>query len=311
MIGCSGRALALVGLLAALTQTQFARAAEIRIATLPIMDTLPAFVANDEGIFKKHGVDAKITLVTNQQILIGALMSKSHDVGLSVPPTIMQAKDNGLDLVIIAGATEYPRPDGYAGLLMREGSGIKKAADIAGKRIAVAGLYSYHYYMTVDYLQRNNVDVNSVKFVEVAFLQQPDVLKSGQIDAVVTVDPFYRRIIDNKIGYSIEEYDQHVPTRSLIDFYIATRAWANENREAVKSFRAALTEAIAFIAANEQAGRASLQRWSKLPEPVVAAAKISNFKVPTEGWQLQHWMDLGKRQGFIKKPMTGDDLIFR
>src|SRR5262245_18457743 len=220
-----------------------AHCADIRIATVPIMDTLPVFVANDEGIFKNNGLNATIALVSNQPLVVGALMSKSHDVGLSVPPTIMEAKDNGLDLVIVAGATEYPRPEGYAGLLMREGSGIRKAADLAGKRIAVAGLNAYHYYMAVDYLQRNKVDVSTVKFVEIAFPQQPDVLKSGQIDAVVTVDPFFGRIVSNKIGYSIEEYDSTVPMGTLIDFYIATQAWANANREIVKTFRASLDEA--------------------------------------------------------------------
>jgi NitT/TauT family transport system substrate-binding protein len=194
---------------------------------------------------------------------------------------------------------------------MREDSGIKKPADLAGKRIAVAGLNAYHYYMAVDYLQRNKVDVSTVKFVEVAFPQQPDVLKSGQVDAVVTVDPFYRRIVNNKIGYSIEEYDSTVPMGTLIDFYIATRAWANENRDAVKAFRASLDEAIKFIDSNQQASRASLQRWSKVPEAVVALSKLSNFKTNVEGKQLQHWMDLGKRQGFIKQPMTGDDLVFK
>jgi NitT/TauT family transport system substrate-binding protein len=296
-----------------LGQTLFgaSQAADLRIATLPIMDTLPILVAHDEGIFKKHGLNSSITLVTNQQIIMGALMSKSHDIGLSVPPTVMQAKDAGIDLVIVAGATEYPRPENYAGLLMREGSGIKKAADLAGKKIAVAGLNAYHYFMTVDYLQRNNVDPKSVTFVEVAFPQQGDVLKSGQVDAVVTVDPFYGRIVGNKIGYSIEEYDAHVPTNTLIDFYVSTRAWAKENPETVKALRAALNEAIAFIKTNEKASRASLQRWSKLPESVVALAKFSNFKTEVEGKQLQHWIELGKRQGFIKTPMTGNDLVFQ
>jgi NitT/TauT family transport system substrate-binding protein len=296
---------------ALLTLLGQAHGAHIRIATIPIMDTLPVLVGNDEGIFKKNGLNVTVTLVANQQLVIGALMSKSHDIGLSVPPTIMQAKDNGLDLVIVAGATEYPRPEGYAGLLMREDSGIKKPADLAGKKIAVAGLNAYHYYMAVDYLQRNKVDVSTVKFVEVAFPQQPDVLKSGQVDAVVTVDPFYGRIVNNKIGYSIEEYDSTVPMGTLIDFYIATRTWANENREAVKAFRASLDEAIKFIGSNEQASRASLQRWSKVPEAVVALSKFSNFKTNVEGKRLQHWMDLGKRQGFIKQPMTGDDLVFK
>jgi NitT/TauT family transport system substrate-binding protein len=101
MFGMSARAFVFAALLTLLGP---AYGADIRIATIPIMDTLPVLVANDEGIFKKNGLNVTVTLVANQQLVIGALMSKSHDIGLSMPPTIMQAKDNGLDLVIVAGA---------------------------------------------------------------------------------------------------------------------------------------------------------------------------------------------------------------
>jgi NitT/TauT family transport system substrate-binding protein len=294
----------------AATLISAASAAEVRVVFPPIVDALPLFVAKDQGLFEKRGLEVTLTAIANQSIVVGSLVAKSADVGFSVAPTIMQAADAGIDLVIIAGATEFPHPQGYAGILARTDSGIKKASDLAGKRIAVAGLKAFHHLMTVDYLARNGVNPGSVSFVEVAFPQQPDVLKSGQVDAIVTVDPLYARVVHNNIGYAFEDYTAGVPARTLIDFYVATRAWASANAASVKAFRDALSDAGALIKANEKDARASLQRWTKVPEQVAAQALIPNFKVPVSGDQMDFWLALAKRQSLITKPFKGDDFIF-
>lgn len=72
MFATSARAFVFTALLTLLGR---AYGADIRIATIPIMDTLPVLVANDEGIFKKNGLNVTVTLVANQQLVIGAPQS--------------------------------------------------------------------------------------------------------------------------------------------------------------------------------------------------------------------------------------------
>ena len=55
--------------------------------------------------------------------------------------------------------------------------------------------------MVLRWLAEQNVDPSHVTFVEVPFPQMPDLLKAGQIDVAVTVDPFYHRILEQKIGF--------------------------------------------------------------------------------------------------------------
>lgn len=283
----------LLGLLAS-PRPVLAQLTPIRLLYPPIVDVLPAYVAKDRGIFEKHGLDVTMTVAQNLPVTVAALVAGSADIGFSVALTTIQAKEAGIDQVIVAGAVEFPVPAGYAGILARTGSGIAKPQDLRGKKVAVAGLMGFHHLVAIDWLQKNGVDPTSVTFVEVPFAQQADVLKSGQIDAVVTVNPIYGRIINAKTGYFFADYLAVIPPRTASDFYVAMRAWANENRAAVAAFRASLAEAAELIKTDEKGARSILQRWTKLPDAVVEQSIIPPFTISVEGDQLAFWLEAGE-----------------
>ena len=62
-----------------------------------------AFVAANEGIFKKHGLDVEMKLVPNSATTPAALMAGSLQVATPTAPNTMQAVEQGLDLVGLAG----------------------------------------------------------------------------------------------------------------------------------------------------------------------------------------------------------------
>src|ERR1044071_1115677 len=62
-----------------------------------------AFVAANEGIFKKHGLDVEMKLVPNSSTTPAALMADSLQVATPTAPITMQAIEQGLDLMVIGG----------------------------------------------------------------------------------------------------------------------------------------------------------------------------------------------------------------
>jgi NitT/TauT family transport system substrate-binding protein len=95
-----------------------------------------------------------------------------------------------------------------------------------------------------------------VNFVEVGFQQMADVLKSGSVDAVDAIDPYYDRVA--AVGHPIGDPDETAPPGTLTSVYAVTRAWAAANLAIVAAFRQSLEEAQAFIASNEASARESL-----------------------------------------------------
>jgi NitT/TauT family transport system substrate-binding protein len=285
-------------------------ATEVRVVYIPIVDALPLFVAKDNGFFAKRGLDVTATAVNNQGVVVSSLASKSAEIGFTVTISMLQAQEAGLQMKAVAGAAAFPIPTPRnVGVVARTGSGIKGPGDLVGKRVGVIGLRAFHQIMVQRWLAENGVDYNKVRFVEVPFPQGPDLLKAGQVDAVVSVDPFFKRMIDSGIGYVVGDFMGTVPDGTLIDFYMTTAEWAKDNLAAARGFRDALAEAAEFIAKNPDSARATLATWTKLPPAVVATTQVPSFRVDVTAAQIDYWIDLLKHQGIIRKAMTGQEFM--
>lgn len=282
----------------------------LKIVYIPIVDSLPLYVAKDHGFFKKRGLSVDLTAVPNQSMVVSALVSGSTQLGVSVAPSTLEAEEAGIKLTIVAGAAAFPYPKPVnAGILARTGSGIKNAHDLVGKTIGLPGLKSYFWVMARRWLEANGVDPNKVHFAEVGFPQEGDLLKSGNVDAVVTVDPFYHRIIARKIGYPFTNFAKSVPDGTLIDFYVSTREWARKHPDTIKKFRAALAEGQAFVLSHNKEARKSLTKWTKLPKNVAEHTVLADIHLDVTAGQIEWWIKLLKHEGLIKGNMDPKSML--
>jgi len=285
-------------------------ATQVRVVYIPIVDALPLFVAKDNGFFAKRGLDVTATAVPNQGVVVSSLASKSAEIGFTVTISMLQARDAGLPMKAVAGAAAFPIPvPRNVGIVARTGSGIQGPADLVGKRVGVVGLRAFHEIMVQRWLAENGIDASKVRFAEVAFPLGPDLLKAGQVDAVVSVDPFFKRMIDTGIGYVVGDFMGTVPDGTLIDFYMSSAEWAKDNLAAARGFHDALAEAADFIAKDPDSARATLATWTKLPPAVVASTRIPTYRTDVTAAQIDYWIDLLKRQGIIREAMTSQEFL--
>ena len=304
----AGSAAAGAALTTGLRPQPAAAATSVRVCYIPIVDELPMYVAVDQGFFAKRGLDVSGIKVANQGVLISALQSGSAELGSSVLVSMLPAQEAGISLAAVAACVTFPIPHNV-GVLARTGSDIKGAKDLIGKKVGIPGLKSYFQVMTTRWLAEKGVDAAKLTFVEVPPPQTADLLKSGQVEAVVTVDPFFHRIIDQKIGYQFDDFEATVPAGTLIDCYASTKDWAVKNPVAVKAFREGLAESIAYIKSNEASARESLGKWTTQTAAVVADTAIPNFSVPVSAAQIQWWIDLAKKQGLIAGTINARDML--
>ena len=180
-----------------------------------------------------------------------------------------------------------------------QGSEIQSPADLEGKSVGVVGLESYHQVMVQRWMEENDADYSTVRFVEVAFPQMQDLLSSGNVDAVVSVDPFFSRMINEGIGYTFGDFVETMPDGVPIVVFVSLREWAESNPDKVTAFREALIEANQFIQDNEDEARRSLAKWTNLPEPVVATSRWGRFYAETTEEGIGYWVELMRGQGLI------------
>lgn len=262
-----------------------------------------SYVAQEEGYFAQHGLDVEFSLTGNTTMTPAALMSQTVQLGGITPPMILQANEQGLDLVVVAGATTTPDPAGTSGMLARTNSGIKTPQDLIGRKIGVPGLGGTLDLLAKKWVESQGVDYRKVSWVEVPFTRMGDTMKAGLVDVVAAILPFYARIVDAKLGYDIGDLYGPVPDGTLMAFYGTSRDWARQNPEAVKGFRAALDEAVAFIA--EPSHTATVQeilaKYSKLPVGAEPPPVPTTLHVHVKPDALAFWIDVAHEQGVISK----------
>lgn len=263
-------------------------------------NNLGAYVGKDQGFFEKHGLDIDVKATPNGSLVSAALVADAAQIGTLTPSILLEADEQGLDFVAIAGMSTYPT-NSPAAIMARTGSGIHAARDLVGKKVGVPGLGGALDVLGRNWVKTQGVDYHSVNWVEVQFPQMADGLKSGLVDAVVTAEPFNTRIAAIDAGYKIAEAEGPRGTLTLV--YTATRAWTEKNPEALKAFRAAIGDAYAFARdpAHADAVRASIAKYTKLPPQAMATIVIPDtLEAHASGPALAFWVDVARDQGMIK-----------
>ncbi len=215
---------------------------KITIGGTPNSGPATAMVAEVEGIFRKHGLDATYTLIAINPSIPPALLAGSLQIGIPTPTTFLQAVDGGLDLVVIAGVADNAKNTPLQ-IIVRKDGGIKEPKDLVGKKFGAPGLNAVLHVMTRHWLAQQGIDPKSVNFVEAVFPVHGDMLRSGQIDAVITVDPFATTILSRGDGVLLADLMSSFPPGNPNQMYVTTRDYATKNGAVVTAFRAAIAEA--------------------------------------------------------------------
>lgn len=291
--------LAALTLLGAMLATSSAEAAtKLRIIYSAVSGYAASYVAKDQEFFAKRELDVEFVPAAHGGAIIAGVVSGSVEVGTPTPTVFLQAIDGGLDQVALAATNVFPERTN-SGVIVRTGSNINSAQDLIGKRVGVPGINGLLDVVLRRWLTARGVDTRRVTFVEVSFPQMSNALRAGNVDAVVVVDPFYSRILEQKTGNLLDNYTKGLPDGTIASVYSATSRWAAANGPAVKAFQEALVEAVAFSKSNPEATRESIAKYTRLPPAVVATLPIPNLAARIQPSDLRFWIDVMKERGML------------
>jgi NitT/TauT family transport system substrate-binding protein len=277
---------------------------KVNVGYVTASDFLPLLVAKEKGFFEKRGLDVepkRIPIITN---IPPALVSGDLQIGSSTMPLLLQANDGGLDMRLVAGAARHLKETSKIALMVRSTLKIEKPEDLKGKKIGVAGFNSTMDVFVRKWLKLKGVDPKDVTFVEAAFPQMPDLLKGGTVDAVTITEPM--RSIAQKSGaaYVFADYVAEYYPDLLMVGYIANGDWATKNAAAIKGFREAMDESIAYIAANWEETRGIEQKAFGFTSNAPTA-----YKTAVKPDDLDTYIAVGKELGLYRGALDPKKMI--
>jgi NitT/TauT family transport system substrate-binding protein len=282
----------------------------IQIGCTATSDCASAMVAVDEGLFKKHGLDAEMVLIGINSNIPAAILSNSIQIGGPTSTVFLQAADGGLDLVAVAGASVMnPSSNGNIAAFVRNGITITGAKDFVGKKVGAPGLGAFLHVLFVKWLVEKGVDPKSVNFVEVTFPTMADIIKSGGVDAVLTAEPFITRMTNAGLGTVGAHYGAELARTEPIIFYAAARDWAEKNPDTIRKFRAAIAEAADIVNTDRDRASASISKFTKQPIELVMATAPNRSEPALKAEQLAWWIDIMSSQKMLQTRVDLNKLI--
>ena len=303
-IGGAVLALGILAALPAVAQTK------IVVSYGPGYPWMPAFVAKDEGIFAKHGLDVSLQFIAIGSNQPAALIAGTSQVAGLNPTIVLFADEGGADLQIIAGANGQSKTGSSGGAIARTGLAIKTPADFRGTKVAVPGLQSVIHIAFMKWLKDRGVDPASVTFIEVPINQMNDALKDGRVDVALPAAPFTDQILAAKTGTLVADYQA-----DLADPFTVYSVWAMERKyqaahpEVAPAFKASLREAIDWIGKNDKAARQTLVTYLHLPPQVAMSVGLGQFTAEMTPAQMQWWIDACKELGLAKGNVQLKDML--
>lgn len=293
-----------VGLLAACGKKE---PEKLKIGLLPIIDSLPFYVAEREGYFTAENLVIELTTFTS---------ALERDTALQTGQTDGQLADliaSGLlnkerERVKIVKTTYAATPQkAMISLIAGPNSGITTPAQLKGKQVGISE-NSLIDYITDELLKGAGMTPRDVQKVGIpAIPVRMQMLTQGQLDAATMPDPFAALAVASGGRVVADDSAQRIGL-SVLEFRTEV---LDKQKDAVKRLVRAHEKAVQTIKKDPEKYRALLVEKARLPDAVKDTFPVPGFPenaVPSKA-DVQRAVDWMVGAGLLPKALTYEQLV--
>ena len=227
------------------------------------------WVARDEGIFKKYGLEVEPIFLRGGQLAIQALAGR--DPPLMSIGQVVQAGLAGFDLALIAGVESYYDSTVFAR------PGITRLEQLKGKRIGISGFGAATHFAAIILAQHLKLDPDKdmVLVPGGPDAERVAAMSAGKIDAAIfnsSTVPIAKRM-----GFvdlvKIPDLKVEVQGNGMA----TTRSYIKTNRDVVKSALKGYIEGINFIFNNKQEAQKVFAKYMRTDDADVLESSYQAY----------------------------------
>lgn len=250
----------------------------------------PTKIAATLGLFDSPTGDApaRVDYYSSGQHALDALLAGDVEYALAAPVPVAMALLDGVDKpdadlpeLRVLASVGLSNQSHY--LLVHGRADSASAAELVGRRVGLPVGTSAHFTWAT-LAQAHGLDEGDVELVDLQPDQHASALAQGEVDAVMTWDPFGKAIV-GQLGDRVTLYS----TRSLhsVNWLLVTRRDQLVSApDTTRHILGAYLEAVDLIHRDPQRARALHARATGLPEGALAGMEAGVFWKVTLGWSV-------------------------
>lgn len=246
----------------------------IKFAVLPILDSLPMYVAQQEGLFEKYNLDVELVPISSGPERDQLIAANQIDGMINeVLTTILNNRTNK-NVVIVRYARAATADTPLFSIIASAKSGITSVDQLKGVKIGISE-GTVIAYLTDRMLQKEGFAQDDIVTVAVPKIQdRVTLISNGELDAGTMPEPVASLLALQ--GATVVLADNKYP-----EYSHSTIAFRNEfvesDPDAVKAFLAAIEEAVETINADPTKWEATLVENNILPVPLQGKFQVPSF----------------------------------
>lgn len=221
---------------------------KIRLAgwSKPISEITNILVEPEKGFFKANGVELAYLPGAGGGDAIRNILSGQADVAFTDPGSFFMALDKGEKLVAIYDI--YPQ--NVFNVVSLKSSGIRKPADLKGKKIGVYSLASGTRQNLLVMLHQAGLKESDVSIVVTGLLNFAPLMQ-GQVDATAATDTGLAVGLRKGIGdVNVMQVSDHLNMSS--DMFVVREEVLQQKKDLLKAFVKGYRESAAWMMANPE-----------------------------------------------------------
>jgi len=232
--------------------------------------TLPLFIAIDEKLFQKHGLEVVPVFFGGTPLIVSAMMAGEFPIGLTGGGGIVSSRLAGSDLTVIGSYLQVLTINGMAK------PEIKSINDLKGKKVAVSRIGASTYFAAVAMLDSRGMKPADVLFIQAGGNAESfAALTNGAVDAAMLGYPFSLKT--KQAGFQAlfrpadSEYGLY-PNATVA----ARESWLKipRNHSVAVNFLRAMGEGLRLAKTDAQVSKKALRRYLRVQDETTLQATL-------------------------------------
>ena len=241
--------------------------------------TIPLIIAQEQGLFAKQGLEARIVLIRGAPTLVASLISGDLEVGYTGGPAVVGAAAQGIYLKILSSISSK-----LTHTLIANPS-IKSAEQLRGKRMgiqSIGGSTWMHTMLALEFLglepKRDNVSLLVIG--DSVLIGQS--LEVGRIDAATLDGALVRRLRSKGFNAVVDLTPHNIPM--VNQAIVVSPEFLQKRADVAEKILMALVDSLAFTLApqNKAVVTKTMMKRFQITDPIVSEEGYQDLLVSVE-----------------------------
>ena len=234
--------------------------------------TIPLLIAQEQGLFARHGIEARIVLIKGAPTLVASLISGDIEIGYTGGTAVLGAASQGLYLRILSSISSKLTHSVVAN------PSFKTPEQLRGKRFGIQSIGGSTWMHTILALEHIGLDVkrdniNLLMIGDSVLIGQS--LEAGRIDAAVLDGALVRRLKNKGFAVIVDLTPANIPM--LNQAIVVSQDFLQKRSDIAEKVLMALVESLAYTLAP--------QNKPVVTKTMMTRFHISDSTVAEEGYQ--------------------------